>query len=410
MIAPAGYLLRERGEFGGSDLPILTVVSEYGVRIRDLEAGGRAVSEDLAGYRRVRQGDLVVNRLWARFGAYGVSEFDGLISPAYWILQPDSSKVDGRFLHSLLRSSRYLAEIQRLSKDMPPNGFDLPWDLFKRLHLNLPSLPAQRAIADYLDAETERIDVLIEKKQGMVKLLEEFHTARVSAQISGGEQVALSATADDWFPGLPNGWRVSSVSGVTHAILDGPHTSPTYVEPSEGVPFISVRNISLLGWDLSSAKYISRTDYETFSRRVKPEIGDVLLTKGGNTGIARVVDLTFDFHVWVHVAILKVDHSAIRPHFLAAVLNSMPGYAQSQLGTRGATNQDLVLGRIAKIRVPLPSLSEQDRIIQMIEDFSVPVRKAALNLSQQIELLREHRQALITAAVTGELEIPGVAA
>jgi type I restriction enzyme S subunit len=181
VIVPAGYLLRERGEFGGSDLPILTVESEYGVRVRDLEAGGRAVSEDLNGYRRVRPGDLVVNRLWARFGAYGVSEFDGLISPAYWVLKLNPDLVDGRFLHSLLRSSPYLAEIRRLSKDMPPNGYDLPWDLFKRMPITLPALPVQRAIADYLDRET----ALITKTERMIELLRERRQALTTVAVTG---------------------------------------------------------------------------------------------------------------------------------------------------------------------------------------------------------------------------------
>ena len=78
-----------------------------------------------------------------------------------------------------------------------------------------------------------------------------------------------------------------------------------------------------------------------FSRRIKPEVGDVLYTKGGTTGVARAVDLNFPFQVWVHVAVLKMDVAVVDPQFLALALNSPRCYEQSQLLTRGATNQDL---------------------------------------------------------------------
>jgi type I restriction enzyme S subunit len=182
------------------------------------------------------------------------------------------------------------------------------------------------------------------------------------------------------------------------------------VEQGEGVPFISVRNIRTTGVDWETAKYISWNDYREYSRRVKPEIGDVLLTKGGSTGIATVVDFDQDFHVWVHVAILKLDRSLVEPAYVVAVLNSTPGYEQSQLLTRGATNQDLVLNRIATIRMPLPPLQVQREIAARAAARGERHRVLGELLAEQVRLLGEHRQALITAAVTGQLDIPGVAA
>ena len=138
---PLWTVLTSREEFGGPDLPLLTVKSDSGVSRRDL-AEGRQPSEDLVGYRRVFAGDLVVNKLWARFGAYGVADLDGVISPAYWVLKADHGQVAPRYLHHLLRSSPYRAEIARVSKDMPPNGFDLPWSQFRQIVVDLPPLDA----------------------------------------------------------------------------------------------------------------------------------------------------------------------------------------------------------------------------------------------------------------------------
>ena len=134
----------------------------------------------------------------------------------------------------------------------------------------------------------------------------------------------------------------------------------------KGIPFLSARNTRLTAWSLEDVKFISQTDYDTFCQRVKPEMGDVLYTKGGTTGVARAVDLDFPFQVWVHVAVLKVRKDRVLPHYLATVLNTPRCYEQSQLFTRGATNQDLGLGRMKNIVLPLPPLAEQSKIIERV--------------------------------------------
>jgi type I restriction enzyme S subunit len=102
----------------------------------------------------------VINRLVARDGAISISNLHGQISPAYWVLVPEPGS-DARFINYLLNSSPYLAEIGARSKCMPPAQFDLPWEQFRTIPIACPDATLQRAIADYLDAETARIDALI---------------------------------------------------------------------------------------------------------------------------------------------------------------------------------------------------------------------------------------------------------
>ena len=402
MRIPAGYLLEERGEFGGSDLPILTVVSDYGVRVRDLEAGGRAVSDDISGYRRVRPGDLVVNRLWARFGAYGVSEFDGLISPAYWVLKPDPARVNGRFLHSLLRSSRYLAEIRRLSKDMPPNGFDLPWDLFKRMLIELPELPAQRAIADYLDTETARIDALIAKKQRMIEL----SNLRWRRQLLDVVAPHLSGvvTPDDWVQGrLRN--LVDRVVGGSWGAEPG--------EASVDAPCVRAADFNFLSLSAEGGSIRSYGLSEMQSRVVRP--GDLVIEKSGGgdeAPVGRVV-------MWLGEkdGVPTNFAARLRPvevHDSWFVLLAFRAAYEAGLNWRSIKQttgiQNLDTGAYLSEPWQIPPIGVQRRIASDLRarlDSALRLREA---LQRQINLLREHRQALITAAVTGELEVPGVAA
>jgi type I restriction enzyme S subunit len=167
---------------------------------------------------------------------------------------------------------------------------------------------------------------------------------------------------------IPNGWCWTMLGDLCYQVSDGPHFSPKYVGPHEGVPFLSTRNVRPGSFDLSSVKYVSHKDHETFSKRIRPEKGDVLYTKGGTTGLAKVNDLDFEFCVWVHLAVLRIDKERLLPRYVELALNSPHCYAQSQRYTRGISNFDLGLTRMIKITIPLPPLAEQHRIVAKVDE------------------------------------------
>jgi type I restriction enzyme S subunit len=166
---------------------------------------------------------------------------------------------------------------------------------------------------------------------------------------------------------LPSTWEWASLGQLTWSVADGPHFSPKYVEKGKGMPFISGRNISYEGIDFSDAKYVSPKDHEEFSKRAHPLTGDVLLTKGGTTGIATVVTQSDEFSIWVHVALLKVVKELVTPFYLRDVLSAPFVYVQSQAQTHGVGNQDLGLTRMVHMALPLPPLAEQQEIVRRVQ-------------------------------------------
>ena len=108
---------------------------------------------------------------------------------------------------------------------------------------------------------------------------------------------------------IPCNWRWTRLGNCIFSAKDGPHFSPVY--STSGIPFISTRNISPEGIDFTTAKFVSEEYHETISRKCKPEKGDLLYTKGGTTGIARVNTYDLEFNVWVHVAVLKIDRKSV---------------------------------------------------------------------------------------------------
>ena len=179
--------LRERNQFSASGTETLLSVSEYyGVKPRaeafvGEEHESRAAS--LEGYRIVRKGDLVMNYMLAWKGAYGASDHDGIVSPAYAVFEVDQSIANLRFLHHRTRSDHTKTAFRSRSKGIIESRLRLYPYSFLAMDLDLPDLPTQKAIADFLDRETARIDQLIEKKQRMVEVLGEKRAAAITRSV-----------------------------------------------------------------------------------------------------------------------------------------------------------------------------------------------------------------------------------
>ena len=265
----------------------------------------------------------------------------------------------------------------------------------ERLGLLLPPLPEQRKIAGILssvDDAIERTQTVIDQVQVVKRgLMQELLTRGLPGRHSRFKQTEIGE--------IPEEWESVQLGSLCRDVADGPHFSPKYVEREKGVPILSARNVRVDGWSLGDVKYVSREDHAEFCKRARPKPGDVLYTKGGSVGIARVNDLPFEFSVWVHVALLKLRRERVNPWFLAAMLNSKPCYKQVLLFTHGTSNRDLGLTRMVKIRFPLPPLAEQTEIAERLRAADDRMTRE----SDTAEQLRVLKSALMSVLLTGEL-------
>ncbi|MDD1508129.1 restriction endonuclease subunit S [Pseudomonas sp. CNPSo 3701] len=404
-IKPLWALFRRHKLTGFPDEQLLSVYRDYGVIPKaSRDDNFNKPSDDLGAYQLVQIGDLAINKMKAWQGSVGISSHKGIVSPAYHVYAPSHSEAS-QYLHHLFRCNEYIAGYLANSKGIRVNQWDLEPQQHSRMSVLLPSFQEQTQIARFLDHETARIDALIEEQQRLIELLKEKRQAVISHAVTKGldPAVPMKDSGVEWLGEVPAHWSSIQVGRVCRKVSDGPHFSPDYVD--EGVMFLSARNIAVDGWHLDDAKFVSEEDYLEFCRRIVPEKGDVLYTKGGTTGIARVVDLDDRFQVWVHVAVLKLDRELVDPYYMAFALNSTGCYEQSQLHTRGATNQDLGLTRMIKIWFALPPREEQIRICEFLTQALSKIDDLIAEASTVTSLLSERRSALISAAVTGKIDV-----
>ena len=165
----------------------------------------------------------------------------------------------------------------------------------------------------------------------------------------------------------PLKWKTTTLGSECYYIKDGPHKSlPDIGKENGGYPFISVRNIANGYIDFSTAKYISDEDYHSAIKKCHPEKGDILYSKGGTTGIAKLIDIDTKFANWVHLAVLKFEKTVLNGVFLENMLNSDYCYTQSQKLTKGVANRDLVLSAMAQIKIYRPPLELQNQFAAFV--------------------------------------------
>ncbi len=200
------------------------------------------------------------------------------------------------------------------------------------------------------------------------ELLEKIETERQSLIKDGriSKKEALPSLEVENMPyEIPNKWVWCYLNDLCLIITDGTHQTPNYTV--EGVPFLSVKNLSSGYIDFRNTKFISFEEHKELTKRCCPEKGDILLTKIGTTGIAVTINTTDVFSIFVSVSLLKLYNNYVYPEFITKLINSPLVKKYSAEGTEGVGNKNLVLRKIKSFIVPLPPLNEQKRIVEKID-------------------------------------------
>ena len=275
------------------------------------------------------------------------------------VLHPKNDVCLPRFLMYALRGKR--TYIENRAKGVAQKGIYLKE--VSDIDIYIPDISNQEIIINKLD----KVNAVIKFRQEELLALDNLIKARFVEMF--GDPSAN-----------PRGWDETTISDECFYIKDGPHKSlPDIGKENGGHPFISVRNIVNGHIDFSTARYISDEDYADAIRKCHPEKGDMLYSKGGTTGIAKLIDIDEEFANWVHVAVLKFDKSRLNGVFFENMLNCSYCYEQSQRLTKGIANRDLVLSAMAQIKLYCPPMELQNQFADFanqVDKSKVAVQKA----------------------------------
>jgi type I restriction enzyme, S subunit len=276
---------------------------------------------------------------------------------------------------------------------------------FASLEFPQLSVGEQKAIADFLDRETARIDQLIEKKDRQYLALEEDHQAIVTTAVTIGlDPAPMSPTANTWLKEIPAHWDLSRLKFVCERIVDCVHETP---EHSESGDYPSIRTADLIRGRLllDQAKRVSEDDYCTRIQRLEPAEGDILYTReGARFGLAALVPPGLKLCLGQRMMLFRTNRRVL-PAFLMWSLNGQFAYNWLKQSISGAASPHLNIYDIRNVPLPLPPLAEQQLIVNRIDMRFRRKEAASEAISSSIERLQERRSALITAAVTGQIDV-----
>ena len=186
------FHLRQRGIKNQIDKQVLSLYREYGIVPKDSRDDNHNVtSEDVSDYRYVRVGDFVVNKMKAWQGSVAVSNYEGIVSPAYFVYEFSDDLINKRYFHYLMRNKTYATEFRRLSGGIREGQWDLPSEALNNTIILLPPLDEQQEIADYLDNKCAEIEQIIADKKSQIETLDGYKKSLIFEYVTGKKEIAL---------------------------------------------------------------------------------------------------------------------------------------------------------------------------------------------------------------------------
>ncbi len=358
--------------------------------------------------RRIARGsDVLVStvRTYLRAIAAVPSERDSVVaSTGFAVFR--SRSLSPTFLVYLFHAEYLVAEI--ISRSTGVSYPAINASTIQKLKIPVPSIAEQNAIATFLDRETAKIDALIAEQERLIALLQEKRQAVISQAVTKGldPTVPMKDSGVEWLGMVPEHWD-------TYGFLRGfnvVYRYPTYFDISyeqSGIPEIRGEAIGLDGQivELDDMRFISPKTNSKFPM-TQLALNDLVMSVRGTLGKIGLVDEKFvGANITANLLRLSPDPSLVRAEFLVWLMRAELFTIQLDLVSSQTTIKTVTVPQLGQIKIPVPSLQEQKDITTFLKHECQKMEGLKEEANKAITLLRERRAALISAAVTGKIDV-----
>ena len=395
---------KERAKLGDEQL---TASQKYGIiaQKKYMELENQRVVQVLSGseiLKHIEPDDFVISMRSFQGGLEWCKQ-PGCVSSAYIGLIPIKHVVPEFFAY-LFKCGPYIQALQSTS-NLVRDGQALRFDNFSQVWLPIISDTEQQKIANFLDHETAKIDILIEKQKQLIKLLIEKRQAVISHSVTKGlnPKAPMLDSGVAWFGDVPKNWKVAGFTKYLNKIVD--YRGKTPEKHDSGIFLITAKNIKNGSLNYSASKeYVSIDDYESVMSRGKPKIGDVLFTTEAPLGEVALVDRE---DIALAQRVIKFDgvSGVIINHYLKFLIMSNQFQNSLIMFASGSTALGIKVQRLVYLKALIPSVAEQTEIVSHIDLAIKKIDRIVFKAQTAIEVMKERRAALVSAAVTGKIDL-----
>ena len=386
---------------------LLSVYLEKGViPFEDVsEKRTNGTSDNLDKYQLVDIGDFVLNNQQAWRGSVGVSNYRGIISPAYIILEI-SDKLNSKFANYFFRSEKMIYQYVIHSKGVGTIQRNLYWQSFKNSLCWIPSLEEQTKIANFLDQKTAQIDQAIALKQQQIEKLGEYKQIVIQNAVTKGldPNAPMKDSGVAWIGDIPEHWEMVSIKRIAKI---SPKVDLSNYKLDEKVTFLPMEKVSSNGdIDCEILKPIRKVK-QGFTAFKKNDVILAKITPCFENGKGALLDKleteigygSTEFHV------LRAS-KRIKAYYLYLITHSSNFLTLGEAMMTGSAGQKRVpTDFVANYQFPLPPMSEQQQIIEYVENLNRKISDTIQSYQTQIDRLKEYKNILINQAVTGKIKI-----
>lgn len=392
----------------------LTASQKYGVIPQKLfsELEDQKVMQVILGrdiLKKAEVNDFVIS-MRSFQGGLEFSSYSGAVSSAYVPLYANR-QLDNRFFKHLFKSVSFISALQNTS-NLVRDGQALRYNNFVQLSLPFPSINEQRKIGAFLDHETTRIDALIEEQQRLIELLNEKRQAVISQAVSKGldPTMPMKDSGVKWLGEVPAHWEVTPLRYVS-TMIDGDRSSAYPSEGDlvdEGIPFVSSKNIVGYRFTDKNLSYITLEKFNSLNRG-KLTDGDLVITVRGTIGHVAVFDSAV---IGSNTGFINAQMMIIRPHaglteYIRLCSESYFWQKQLDVAAYGSTVKQLSNPIVGGLIIALPPRAEIPDLVYKIKVLECEFETLISKALKGTRLLQERRSALISAAVTGKIDVRG---
>jgi len=398
----------ETPKFLPDGIPFLSAESVKDDRLDFSKKRGFISKADHARFSRKyvpRRGDVYMIKSGATTGNVARVETDEVFN--IWsplaVLRPAPARSLTDYIFYFMKSRPFLESVELAWSYGTQQNIGM--GVISNLKIALPPVPEQLEITGRLSEETEHIDTLIAKKRRLIELLKEKRTALISHAVTKGlnPDAPMKPTGIDWLGEVPKHWEIHHLRRVVNTFID--YRGKTPEKSDSGIPLITAGAIKNGVIDHSLAPdYIPESDYIAWMCRGWPRVGDVVITTEAPLAeVAQVVDEGVAFAQ--RVILFKVNRNRMLPEYLRLYYLSVNGKSELLTRASGSTAQGIRADRLKRSLVLTPPLPEQEAIV----DYLIPrldrLEQPHSRIQNAVDLLIEYRSALISAAVTGRIDV-----
>lgn len=354
---------------------------------------------------RFRAGDVLFGKLRPYLAKVWEARQDGDCTSELVVLRP-REEVSPSFLHYQLLAPPFIdaVDAQTYGAKMPRVSPQQLGDMY----VAVPSQEEQKSIAQFLNIQTSRIDRLIDKKERLIELLEERRTALITKAVTKGldPDAPMKDSGVEWLGAIPEHWNMTRYRNLITEVTSGSRDWANYYS-EDGELFIRVGNLSKTSpkIDVNNAKRVNPPcNSEAERSRIQP--GDVLFSITADIGAVGVATSSLgEAYVNQHVALTRPNEAVVLPRWVAYWFLSAAGYSELQRPVYGGTKDGLSFHDLKELQIAVPPQDVQRDIVAILDEEIGKLDRGRHLIEAAVSRLREYRSALITAAVTGKIDV-----